>query len=119
MKIWQCYDNLPQQQWSYNTADQHFSVADSAECLDLHDGHVVDGAYTQTWQCSSGNTNQRWTTSASNVTTTPPTSSTQAQVLHPNGNTEKCLEVYGNIANGSPIEMYVNSICYSCREIIC
>ncbi|KAI5829926.1 ricin B-like lectin [Schizophyllum commune Tattone D] len=103
MKIWQCYDNLQQQQWSYNTADQHFSVASGSECLDLHDGHVVDGTYTQTWQCSGDNTNQNWTTSQSNVASTPPT--TQGQVLHPNGNTEKCLEVYGNIANGSPIEI--------------
>ncbi|KAL1745739.1 ricin B lectin domain-containing protein [Schizophyllum fasciatum] len=105
MKIWHCYDNLPQQQWSYNFDDQHFLVGSGTECLDLHDGHLVDGAYTQTWTCSSGNANQKWTTTtARNSIALPPTSN-QGQELHPNANTGKCLEVYGNIANGSPIEI--------------
>ena len=48
MKIWQCYDNLPQQQWTYNSATQHYSVGTGAECLDLRDGVLGNGAPSQT-----------------------------------------------------------------------
>ena len=106
MKVWQCYDNLPQQQWTYNNDDQHFSVASGAECLDLRDGVLANGAPTQTWECSAPNTNQKWTTSASSSNTTTPTPpSTAGQVLHPNGNTEKCLDVKGDVANGTPVDI--------------
>ncbi|KAL1746240.1 ricin B lectin domain-containing protein [Schizophyllum fasciatum] len=106
MKIWQCYDNLPQQQWSYNSGDQHFSVGSGTECLDLRDGVLANGAATQTWQCSSANTNQKWTTSASlGNSTTPTTPAMQGQVLHPNGNASKCLDVKGDAANGTPVDI--------------
>ncbi|KAL1762545.1 ricin B lectin domain-containing protein [Schizophyllum commune] len=108
MKIWQCYDNLPQQQWTYNSATQHYSVGTGAECLDLRDGVLGNGAPTQTWQCSDANTNQKWTVTAPSGSTTPvtPPSST-GQALHPNGNTGKCLDVQGNVqANGTPVDIY-------------
>ncbi|KAL1745733.1 ricin B lectin domain-containing protein [Schizophyllum fasciatum] len=123
MKLWQCYDNLPQQQWTYNTGDQHFSVGTGAECLDLRDGQLANGAAAQTWQCSSGNPNQQWTTAAVATTTTTTIGSSTAtasgssaapsqtpapsagQVLHPNGNTGKCLDVAGSVANGSPVDI--------------
>ncbi|KAL1663665.1 carbohydrate-binding module family 13 protein [Schizophyllum commune] len=111
LKVWQCYDNLPQQQWTYNTGDQHFSVGTGAECLDLTNGAFTNGAGTQTWSCISYNTNQKWTTSATGSGngggTTPPPPSGDGQVLHPNGNTGKCLDVQGNVqANGTPVEIY-------------
>ncbi|KAL1708044.1 ricin B lectin domain-containing protein [Schizophyllum commune] len=133
MKLWQCYDNLPQQQWSYNSGDQHFSVATGAECLDLRDGALYNGGATQTWQCSSPNPNQKWTltaaqsgtgtsssasqsasgsasgTSSGTASSASPsqTPTQQGQALHPNGNNGKCLDVQGNVqANGTPVDIY-------------
>ncbi|KAI5829330.1 ricin B-like lectin [Schizophyllum commune Tattone D] len=105
MKIWQCYDNLPQQQWSYNTGDQHFSVGTGAECLDLRDGNLSDGAATQTWECSAPNANQKWTTTVAANTTTPSAPSAAGQLLHPNGNSAKCLDVAGAAENGTPVDI--------------
>ncbi|TRM67919.1 ricin B lectin domain-containing protein [Schizophyllum amplum] len=105
MKIWQCYDNLTQQTWVYDSSNQHFSVGSGAECLDLRDGNLSDGTSTQTWACSADNTNQKWATTASTSTTSPSTPSTNGQVLHPNGNSGKCLNVAGDAANGTPVQI--------------
>lgn len=37
MKIWQCYDNLPAQQWFY-TGDNRVALTNRGLCLDLTDG---------------------------------------------------------------------------------
>ncbi|TRM55480.1 ricin B lectin domain-containing protein [Schizophyllum amplum] len=103
MKIWQCYDNLTQQSWAYN--NEHFSVGSGAECLDLQDGRLADGATTQTWACSASNANQLWTTTAATATTTPSTPSASGQALHPNGSSGKCLNVAGDVANGTPVQI--------------
>lgn len=72
MKIWQCYDNLPAQQWFY-TGDNRVALTNRGLCLDLTDGACffrVDTDYQgkktnanvmQTWECTPGNTNQIWT----------------------------------------------------------
>jgi hypothetical protein len=60
MKIWKCYDNLPQQTWWF-TDDNRIAVKDQGLCLDLQDGVFEDWATVQTWQCTDWNTNQIWT----------------------------------------------------------
>lgn len=72
MKIWQCYDNLPAQQWFY-TGDNRVALTNRGLCLDLTDGACSFPVYTdykgkktnanvmQTWECTPGNTNQIWT----------------------------------------------------------
>ena len=80
LKIWQCFDNLQAQGWYY-TDDQRIdlngtglnvppflsSLHDSSflrlpgQCVDLPNGVEVNGNQIQTWECSSGNTNQIWT----------------------------------------------------------
>ncbi|TRM64092.1 ricin B lectin domain-containing protein [Schizophyllum amplum] len=110
MKIWQCYDNLAQQSWNYLSANQHFTVGSGpTECLDLRDGNQSDGATTQTWACSASNTNQKWTTTAATASTSSSaTPSSDGQVLHPNGNSGKCLNVAGDAASGTPVQMWVD-----------
>ncbi|KDR84331.1 hypothetical protein GALMADRAFT_111607 [Galerina marginata CBS 339.88] len=60
MKIWQCYDNLPAQQWYY-TADNRIALEGKGLCLDLTNGVLTNSNRLQTWQCTNGNTNQIWT----------------------------------------------------------
>ncbi|TRM61545.1 ricin B lectin domain-containing protein [Schizophyllum amplum] len=109
MKIWQCYDGLNQQLWSYDN-NEHFSVGNGAQALDLRDGYVADGANTQTWAYSADNTNQRWSITSTGGSTTTPTTppvTSSGQTLHPNGNTGKCLDVQGNVQeNGTPVDVY-------------
>lgn len=79
MKIWQCYDNLPAQQWFYTNDNRirlngkgsssriynlHYSELDRrflAECVDLPNGVLTNSNQLQTWHCSTGNNNQVWT----------------------------------------------------------
>ncbi|KAI5449775.1 hypothetical protein NCC49_004065 [Naganishia albida] len=63
MKIWQCYDNLPAQNW-YFTGDNRIALTNQGLCLDLTDGRLDNFNQLQTWQCSTGNTNQVWIISA-------------------------------------------------------
>lgn len=48
MKLWQCYDNLPQQTWSYPSGTGIFSTKNN-QCLDVNN---ADGTTLQTWECS-------------------------------------------------------------------
>jgi hypothetical protein len=59
-KIWQCYDNLPSQDWWY-TDDNRIALTGQGFCLDLTDGIVANSNQVQTWQCIGGNANQIWT----------------------------------------------------------
>lgn len=59
MKIWQCYEGLAAQYWTY-TAKKQLQIA-GTQCLDLPNGSTTNGKQVQTWQCSAGNTNQIWT----------------------------------------------------------
>jgi len=85
MKIWQCYDNLPAQQWHY-TDDNRIALENQGQdvilsmycllfisamlticsrqgqCLDLTNGMLTNGNQVQTWQCTDFSTNQIWTT---------------------------------------------------------
>jgi len=60
MKIWECYDGLPAQQWYY-TDDNRIALEGKGQCLDLPNGVLTNGNQVQTWQCTDGNTNQVWT----------------------------------------------------------
>ncbi|KAF9041470.1 ricin B lectin domain-containing protein [Panaeolus papilionaceus] len=60
MKIWQCYDNLAAQQWSFTT-DNKIALATQGQCLDLPNGVLTNSNQVQTWQCSNNNNNQIWT----------------------------------------------------------
>ncbi|RXW19505.1 hypothetical protein EST38_g6362 [Candolleomyces aberdarensis] len=59
IKIWQCYDNLPAQQWYY-TADNRIALEGQGQCLDLTSGTLTNGNQVQTWQCTDSNQNQVW-----------------------------------------------------------
>ncbi|KAF6761728.1 G-X-X-X-Q-X-W domain-containing protein [Ephemerocybe angulata] len=60
LKIWQCYDNLPAQQW-YFTGDNRIALEGKGQCLDLPNGALSNSNQVQTWQCTTGNSNQVWT----------------------------------------------------------
>ncbi|TFK22300.1 hypothetical protein FA15DRAFT_671682 [Coprinopsis marcescibilis] len=60
MKIWQCFDNLPAQQWIY-TSDNTIRLASTNQCLDLTGGSLANGNPIQTWECAQlQNDNQVW-----------------------------------------------------------
>ncbi|TFK29155.1 G-X-X-X-Q-X-W domain-containing protein [Coprinopsis marcescibilis] len=59
VKIWECFDNLPAQQW-YLTDDNRIALAKTGLCLDLPEGNMDDRTVLQTWQCTDNNPNQVW-----------------------------------------------------------
>ncbi|KAF9473924.1 G-X-X-X-Q-X-W domain-containing protein [Pholiota conissans] len=60
LKIWQCYDNLPAQQWYY-TLDNRIALEAKGFCTDLPNGNQANANQLQTWQCTDNNQNQVWT----------------------------------------------------------
>jgi len=60
LKIWQCFDNLPAQQW-YFTNDNRIALEGQGKCADLTGGSFTRGSQAQIWQCTDLNTNQIWT----------------------------------------------------------
>ncbi|KAF8960460.1 ricin B lectin domain-containing protein [Flammula alnicola] len=60
LKIWQCYDNLPAQQWYY-TEDNRIALEGQGFCTDLTNGIQTNSNQLQTWQCTDNNVNQIWT----------------------------------------------------------
>lgn len=62
MKIWQCFDNLPAQDWFY-TADDRVALTNQGFCLDLTDGNIANANQIQIWKCTDNDVNQVWTTS--------------------------------------------------------
>ncbi|KAL4265377.1 Carbohydrate-binding module family 13 protein [Pleurotus pulmonarius] len=59
MKVWQCFDNLPAQQWFF-TDDNRIALENQGLCLDLTNGNLTNGNQVQTWQCTDNNNNQAW-----------------------------------------------------------
>ncbi|KAL4268545.1 Carbohydrate-binding module family 13 protein [Pleurotus pulmonarius] len=59
MKIWQCFDNLPAQQW-FLTDDNRIALENQGLCLDLTDGILTNGNQVQTWKCTDNDNNQLW-----------------------------------------------------------
>ncbi|EKM78024.1 hypothetical protein AGABI1DRAFT_129805 [Agaricus bisporus var. burnettii JB137-S8] len=62
MKIWECFDNLPAQDWFY-TDDQRFALTNQGFCLDLTNGNATNGNLVQVWGCTDFNANQIWSVS--------------------------------------------------------
>jgi len=79
LKIWQCYDNLPAQQWFYTDDNRiklnapglsnpiyifiisSLTAAFLGQCVDLPNGVLTNSNRLQTWQCTAENNNQVWT----------------------------------------------------------
>ncbi|RSH95557.1 hypothetical protein EHS25_000649 [Saitozyma podzolica] len=56
MKIWECFVDLPQQDWFY-TDDNRIALTNQGECLDLTNGNLTNFNPLQVWACTTGNTN--------------------------------------------------------------
>jgi hypothetical protein len=84
LKIWECYNNLPAQQWVYTDDDRialenqgmsyyyatmascsspmtTTTTTTSGFCMDLDNGILTTSYKVQTWTCSNNNNNQVWT----------------------------------------------------------
>lgn len=59
MKIWQCYDNLIAQDWSYQS-ERYIRLGSTGQCLDLRNGDYLNSNIVQTWECNNANPNQLW-----------------------------------------------------------
>ncbi|KAH6885084.1 carbohydrate-binding module family 13 protein [Coprinopsis sp. MPI-PUGE-AT-0042] len=59
LKVWQCYDALPAQQW-YFTTDNRIALEGQGLCVDLPNGDITNGIQLQTWQCTDNNMNQEF-----------------------------------------------------------
>ncbi|EKM79676.1 hypothetical protein AGABI1DRAFT_114159 [Agaricus bisporus var. burnettii JB137-S8] len=108
MKIWQCFDNLPAQQWTYNSENQ-IKLADKDFCLDLTDGNSGNSNQLQIWECSTGNRNQVWLEGppGNGESTPPPPPPPTSRALHSNVDGSKCMDVEGAIfANGTPVQIF-------------
>jgi hypothetical protein len=107
-KVYTCYPGLAAQHW-YFTADDRIALTGGDQCLDLNDS---TGA-PQTYQCTTGNTNQVWTpgstptttTSTANITPAPTPTPTVVQYIHP-GNVDqtRCLS-YAGVYDGASVEV--------------
>lgn len=75
MKVWQCYDNHPPQQFKYE--NERIIHIPTGFCVDVKDG---DRQQLQLWKCFDGNTNQRWIENAPKPLPPP---STNAEVPTP------------------------------------
>ncbi|KAH6871958.1 carbohydrate-binding module family 13 protein/putative endo-1,3-beta-glucanase, partial [Coprinopsis sp. MPI-PUGE-AT-0042] len=113
MKIWECYPELTQQRWSIDT-DSTIKLSDVryaqwGACLDITDGRLENTNVLQTWECSPSNINQLWQFQQPIVThaQSGPQDPFYGWPLHPNNNTNKCLEVRGGVfTNGTPVQIY-------------
>jgi hypothetical protein len=63
LKIWECFDNLPAQEWFY-TDDFRIALEGWGLCTDLPDGDLTNGNQVETWKCTDFNANQIWTLAA-------------------------------------------------------
>lgn len=112
-KIWQC-DEV-RQNW-FHINDKFELTGPNYQCLDLKFGHHANGVTVQTYRCQDGNPNQVWTegprfrSTVGDVSrnwkaksTLPPA----GRYLHPNGDTEFCLDVSHKVLrNGTPVQIY-------------
>ncbi|KAI9636615.1 ricin B-like lectin [Dioszegia hungarica] len=110
LKVWESYPGSPQQTW-YLTDDNRIAQTGGNQCLDEGDNGV------QTYQCTTGNTNQVWyidDNSSAPTTTVSPTTSSAApsSTAAPSGNpfrivfgNDQCLLTTGSDTpdNGTPV----------------
>lgn len=57
VKLWQCYDNHPPQEWVISRGQ--IKLAGTNLCLDIPGGDTTYTTGVQVWECSC-NTNQAW-----------------------------------------------------------
>lgn len=57
VKLWQCYDNHPPQEWVISRGQ--IKLAGTNLCLDVPGGDTAYTTGVQVWECSC-NTNQAW-----------------------------------------------------------
>ncbi|KIJ34534.1 carbohydrate-binding module family 13 protein, partial [Sphaerobolus stellatus SS14] len=60
MKIWECFNGLPQQNWFY-TDDERIAETNQGLCLDVPNGNVTNSQVLQTFPCTNFNQNQIFT----------------------------------------------------------
>jgi len=60
MKIWQCFEGLPQQSWFY-TDDERIAVTNMGLCLDVPNGNLTNEQQLQTFKCTDEDQNQEFT----------------------------------------------------------
>jgi len=60
MKIFQCFEGLPQQSWFY-TDDERIAVTNMGLCLDVPNGNLTNGQQLQTFTCTDNDQNQFFT----------------------------------------------------------
>lgn len=106
-KVWQSYPGLTQQTW-YLTDDNRIAITGGNQCLDEGDNGP------QTYQCTTGNTNQIWYVDGRGP---PPSSSSSMPSSSPTGppgprtqikwkgNTNLCATVQGTAGNGTPVNL--------------
>jgi hypothetical protein len=60
VKVWQCYEGLPAQQWESFGSRQGFGrrLNGTNLCLDVTDGRFANGTPMQVWKCHTGSKNQ-------------------------------------------------------------
>ncbi|ORX38866.1 ricin B lectin domain-containing protein [Kockovaella imperatae] len=119
-KVWQSYPGLTQQTW-YLTPDNRIAITGGTMCLDEGDNGP------QTYQCTTGDTNQIWyvdqpatsTSMAASTSSMAPSSTSSAApsasassgptgpstTISWNGNTGMCATVQGSFANGTPVNL--------------
>lgn len=106
-KVWTSFPGLTQQTW-YLTPDNRIAITGGNQCLDEGDNGP------QTYQCTTGNTNQIWYVSnggGSSSSSSGPTSSSSSsgppsatgKAIKWKSNPSSCLQVNGNAANGTPV----------------
>ncbi|KIJ30441.1 carbohydrate-binding module family 13 protein [Sphaerobolus stellatus SS14] len=60
MKIWQCFNTLPQQTW-IRTDDGRIALVNQGLCLDVPNGNLENGQVLQTFKCTDNDQNQFFT----------------------------------------------------------
>jgi hypothetical protein len=89
LKIWSCIAGNANQAF-YLTDDDHIAVTGGNGCLDI-------GNNGQVWQCFGGNTNQLFEVDDT-ATYPPPPTAPSSHLVHPNGDTTRCLTVNNGYA---------------------
>ncbi|TFK65369.1 carbohydrate-binding module family 13 protein/putative endo-1,3-beta-glucanase, partial [Pluteus cervinus] len=102
LKIWECYDNLPAQDWWY-TDDNRIALTNQGQCVDLPSGDATNSNQVQIWKCTDNDGNQAWTDYNAGDAPAPKTT----VALKPGNSSNKCLDVRGAIfENGTPVQIY-------------
>ncbi|ORX35169.1 hypothetical protein BD324DRAFT_121509 [Kockovaella imperatae] len=116
LKVWTSYPGLYQQTW-FLTGDNRIAITGGDQCLDEGDNGI------QTYQCTTGNTNQVFyvkeddsnpppsssasaSPSSTSSATEPSGTAAQAYLIHPDGDASRCVTIQnGYDGQGSRVAM--------------